>query len=937
MVPVPPAVAPPSTARAEEVTVRAGAHNLPWAVSTFVGRSHDLQQVSELVAASTLVTVVGPSGMGKTRLAVEVASRLPQTPPDGVWLVELALIGPTEDPELVAEAVAGVLDVVPQPGQSFTEALVDRLRRATLLVLLDNCEHLVSAAARLASDLLAGCPEFKVLATSQRPLGLPGEQVWPLEPLSLPEPGTAGAGSDAVELFHSRARSLNPRFVVTGKAAAAVAETCRRLDGIPLAIELAAARTAVLSPVEIAKMLDERFRLLTGGGPAAASRHRSIQAALDWSWDLLEPPERALLRRLSVFAGGAGLGEIRAVCTGGEVAREAVLEVLGALVSKSLVVADSSRSSARYRLLETVRAYGRDRLEEAGEGDAIAARHAQRYLELAEHGWHQVVAAGSQEGADVLELEHDNLRAALASFLAAGDPRPALRLCSALTPFWKSRGHFREGRDWLDRTLSLDAGAPPTMSVRALWGVGMLSLMLGDLDRATSSLEKSLALARHHGYERPAMEALNLLGFISVFTKDPVTAVPLLEESVSWARVREDPGSLVAALTLYGRARLFSGDTESARAVFEECRERGRALGRGGDSSGLVGLGWVALSQGRHVEATRLFSEVVPAVRLAGDRFQTALVLSFVGELAWRRGDLHEARSLLQESMALARAMGAPFPLARALLGLGRVAQALGDHGAAVGLVDEAVAAARRAGFPHAVVRCLAARADLDRAAGDLEAAEARLGEAREVATGNGDRAGTGLVLCAQGTVARLRGNFQGSTSLYLEAVDLGVATGDLGGVTDSLEGLAALAVAQDRAEHGAGLLGAADGLRRASGSMPSPMDDSDTAAVRLALDRGEFDEAFAAGAALSLGEAVVLAAQSRGGPRRPTGGLASLTATEIQVMDLVVEGLSNPEVAARMFVSPRTVQSHLSRVFRKVGVTSRQELREAMRRQTGD
>ncbi len=942
VVPDLPAPASAGTAGDEEcpdpVSLRAGAHNLPWALSSFVGRRRDMEEVGALVASGRLVTITGPSGMGKTRLAIEVAARLPDSPQDGVWLVELALIGATENPDLVAEAVASVFDVVPQPRQSFSEALVDRLRNATTLVLLDNCEHLAGAVVSLAGDLLVRCPGVRILATSQRVLGLPGEQVWPLEPLSLPEPENTEETSDAVALFHARARSLNPRFTVTDQGAAAVAETCRRLDGIPLAIELAAARTVILSPVEIARMLDERFRLLTGGSHAAASRHRTLRAALDWSWDLLEPAERALLRRLSIFAGGAGLGEVRAVCTGGEVAREAVLDLLGALVSKSLVVADTSRSMARYRLLETVRDYGRDRIEEAGEMQATGARHARRYLQLAEQGWHRIVGASDEDGAGILEAEHDNLRSALTWFLGTGDPQSALRLCSALTPFWNAQGHFREGLDWLDRAMR-GSGAPVAMTVRALWGVGMLSLMQGDLDRATSALEESLALARRHGYDRPAMEALNLLAFISVFTKNPLTAVPLLEESVAFARARDDGGSLITALALYGRARLFSGDTEAALAVFEECRELGRALGRGGETPGLVGLGWVALAQGRHAEATRLFSGLLPSVRRSGDRFQTALVLSFVGELAWRRGDHDEARRVLEESAALARAMGAPFPLARALLGLGRVAQTLGDNGMAGALVDEAVAAAQRARFPHAVVRCLVGRADLDGSTGDLEAAEARLKEALTIATDNGDRAGAGLVLRTLGTVARLGGDYQRCTSLYLEALDLAVVTGDVGGVADSLDALAALATGQDRAEHAARLFGAADSLRRACGALRPRANgfnrDTDPDAVRAAVDGADFDQAFAEGAALSLEDAVALAANSRGGPRRPATGWASLTATEVQVVDLVAEGLTNPEVASRMCVSPRTVQSHLVRIFRKVGIGSRRELREAVRQRS--
>ena len=922
---------------ADLVSLRAGAHNLPRALSSFVGRRHELEQVGRMVVASPLVTITGPTGMGKTRLAVEIASRLAPTPADGVWLVQLDLLGPDADAEEVGEALASVLDVLPQPGQSFTEALVDRLKRSTLLVVLDNCEHVAVAVAAVAHRLLGACPWLSVLATSQRPLAVPGEQVWPLTPLSLPAPRQAGAGSDAVALFHARARALNPGFMVTDEGAAAVAETCRRLDGIPLAIELAAARTAVLSPTEIAELLDERFGLLTTGGHTAVARHQTLQAALDWSYGLLSAPEQALLRRLSVFAGGAGLDAVRAVCIGGEVGRDAMVDLLGSLVTKSLVVADITGARARYRLLETVRAYGRDRLAEAASDADVAEQHAAWFADVAEHGWHQIVSDGLPDTTVALEADHANLRAALAWLVADGDTEAALGMGSDLAPFWKARGHFREGRLRLEQALALGGEVPPAQRVRALWGVGLLSLMEGSLGRATASLDDSLTLARRHGYERPAAEARHLLAFISVFTEDPLTALPLLEESVAVARARGDDVSVANALILYGRAHLFAGDTAAARGVFEECRELGRSFGEGGECEGLVGLGWVALSRGEHGLAAEVLAQALPMVRQGGEQFETALVLSFLGELAWRRGETEEARALLDEGVGLARAISAPFPLARCLLALARVALTAGDPAWAHELVDEAAQASRRAHFAHVLVECLHARADLARAAGHLAEALAVLEEALALATDKGDRMGEARSRRGLAALARLHGDYLGSTSLSLEALDLHVATGDAGGVADTLEGLAGLAVAQERAAHAARLLGAAHGVRHANGSVRSPWDgpdhDVDTALVRGSLSVDEFEQAFGQGAALALDEAVALAARSRGArKKRPTSGWASLTPTERQVADLVADGLANREIAERMFLSPRTVQGHLLRVFPKVGVASRRELREAVR-----
>ena len=923
------------------VSLPAGAHPLPRELTSFVGREEDAVTVADLVAASPLVTVTGPAGMGKTRLALHVAGRLDGEFTEGVRLIELALIPVSEDSDTVAEAVASALDIRVEAGRTYTDVLTARLGTLSVLLVLDNCEHVSLATATLVGQLLSACPGLKFLCTSQQPLGIPGEQVWPLGPLSLPGPGNSGAGSDAVALFHARAKAVNPGFVANSQGADAVAEICRRLDGIPLAIELAAARTAVLSPVEIAEHLDERFSLLARTGLAVTPRHQTLQSALEWSYDLLPSTEKALFRRLSVFAGGAGLNAVREVCVGGEVAPEAIVDLLAALVSKSLVVADTGRSRSRYRLLETIRAFARDRMDEAGESFEIEERHAACFLAVGEKSWHRVLMADQRQGADALEQEHDNLRAALGWLLTDGDPRVALRLASALTPFWKARGHFREGRDWLERAVAA-AGtkAASPLRVRALWGLGLLSMLQGDLERATSALEGSLEHARRQNHDRAAMEALNLLAFISIFTSDPRTALPILEESVTMARQQNDAGSVITALFLCGRARLFSGDTEAAEAAFQECREIGHSIGEGDDSDGLIGLGMVAVSRGRHSEAAELFTQVLPMVVEVDEKFDTALVRSFLGELAWRRGDLDEARSQLGEGLALARSMGAPYPMARCLAHLGRLAGAEGEHGSAVRLTEEAIDAARRARFSYALVRCLHARADVERSAGDLDAARAVYEEALAVGTEAGDRVGMAHTLRSLGTLARLRGDYGGAVSMLLDALDLHVATLDVGGVADTLEGLAGVAGVQDRAAHAARLMGAAAGLRKANGSVRSPVDaagyQADVKVVKAGLKAAEVKEAWAQGAALSFDEAVALGNRSRGGRKRPTVGWEALTSTERQVVDLVVTGLSNAEIAERMFVSPRTVQGHLSRAFSKIGVSSRRELRDEVRRQDG-
>lgn len=908
------------------------AGNLPTAMPPFVGREAQIAEVVGLAESSRLITLTGPSGIGKTRLALEVAARLRDDYPGGAWLVELA---PVADPSLVAQAVATALGLDPEPGRDPTDAVVARLGRTSSLVVLDNCEHLLGASADLARRLMDDCRWLRVLATSQQSLGVPEEQVTAVAPLSLPPAGLGTSveealGAEAVALFCTRAASSSPGFALTDEVLAPVAEICNRLDGIPLAIELAAARIAALGAADIADRLEQRFPLLTGGVHSADARHQTLRAALDWSYDLLTAEEATLLRRMSVFAAGALLHAVEDVCGGKGVPRDDIVDLLASLVSKSLVIADTHRARARYRLLETVRTYGRERLEEEGQTGAIRARHAAWCLARVERAWHQITAGDSALWTQGLEAELDNIRAALAWTIAA-QPPVALRLASALTPFWKTRGYFREGQIWLTRAL---VGASGPLRTRALWGIGMLATLQGDIEVARPAAEECLALARAGRFRRAEAQALNLLGFISIFTQDSLAAKPLLEESVDLARADGDAGSLVSALGLLGRAHLFLGDIRGAREVFEECL---RVAEHAGDyrAGALIGLGWTACAAGELDHAEKLFRSALPILRATGERFETALALSFLGELTWARGDLAGARTLLEEGRDLATVMGAPFPLSRSLWGLARVAEAEGDLGAASETAEEGCALARSARLPYALVRALHVGGDQRRAAGDADGARAAYEEALGLARDHGDRGGEAASVYRLALLARVRGADDEAATRLQDALTLQAEIGD-GGLFSSLEAMAGVAADQGRAVLAAGLLGAAAGLREGCGS-PCPPDEAaryeaDVARLRGTLDPDRLQAAWAQGAALSREEAAALATRGKGPRDRPHHGWGSLSPVERQIADLVAEGLTNREIGEQMFISPRTVQGHLSRIFPKLGVTSRRELREAHR-----
>ena len=488
-------------------------NNLPVQVTSFIGREKEIEAVETLLSKTRLLTLTGSGGCGKTRLGLQVAADVLENYPDGVWLIELA---PLADPALVPQAVAQALNVSEEPGKPLLPTLVAALKAKRLLLVLDNCEHVLDACSRLVDALLRACPGVGVLASSREGLGIAGETVYRVPSLSLPDPKqTATPASlnlyEAVRLFVDRARAALPGFVVTNANAPALASVCHRLDGIPLAIELAAARVRSLSVEEINNKLDNRFRLLTGGSRTALPRQQALRALIDWSFDLLNAQEKMLLCRLSVFAGGWTLQAAEAVGVGESLTGESIedweiLDLLTSLVDKSLVLAQTQRETTRYGLLETVRQYVRDRLTESGESLVVRTRHANYFLTLAEEVKPKMRGMEQVQWMGVLEEEHDNLRQALAWYAEDAQDAEAggkgLRLAAALFELWKTHGHLSEGRERLHTLLAHPTRQEPTSArAQALAEAGWLAYMQDDYVQTRVLLEKSLVVAqgRTHG------------------------------------------------------------------------------------------------------------------------------------------------------------------------------------------------------------------------------------------------------------------------------------------------------------------------------------------------------------------------------------------------------------------------------------------------------
>ncbi len=678
-------------------------NNLPAQVSSFIGRDAELAEVRRLLAASRLVTLTGSGGAGKTRLGLQAAAALLDGSGDGVWFVDLA---PLHDPGLVAATVASVLGIRADPDRPLTSTLTEAVGQRRLLVLLDNCEHVVDACAKLADALLRHCPNLVLLATSREPLGIDGERVHRVPSMATPAEGDsvdAIRSAEAVRLFADRAGQHGVRLTWDRPAAEVAGRICRRLDGIPLAIELGAARLRVMSAAELDARLDQRFAILTGGSRAALPRQQTLLAMVDWSWELLTPAERHVLARLSVFAGGFDLAAAEAVAGGPVVTAAGVLGHLGALVDKNLVQFDDTGAGpVRYRLLETVRQYATRQLEGNDRPAADEARlaHRDHYLAMAEAAAPHLVARDQAEWLDRLGLELDNLRAAIGFSLRQADPAPGIRLAASLRVFWKTRGHAAEGVDALRALLGVPAAQAATLlRAKALATAAYLLEQTGGYATADEYCAEALAIAQAAGDDGLAADVLAVRAFVLVRRGEHTAALPLAERGLGLAR-------RLGAVHL--TARLLS--VRSYAVDFE----------------------------GDHASAARDAAESLALFRQAGDRREMGTMLGNLGYAEMSLGDLQAARGHLVESLAIARELGDTYGVVYETLNLGLAEYLSGAPDAAGALFAESFDLARRlrmeAGTSYALLGLAMAGGDADparsaRLHGAADAALAALGE----------------------------------------------------------------------------------------------------------------------------------------------------------------------------------------------------------------
>lgn len=657
---------------------------LPTFVGGFVGRQSEVAAVTSLLSDGRLVTLLGPGGIGKTRLAVEAATSCRKRFAYGVWLVELASL---TDPLLVTASVASVLGVREEGGENIAATLQRVLRGRELLVVLDNCEHLVDACARFATSLLHACPRVSILATSREALGVEGEARYEVPPLALPAALTATgideiAACESVQLFIERAQSARPAFTFSERNAPAVAEICRRLDGIPLAIELAAARVRALAVDQVLERLRDRFRLLVGGDRAVLPRHQTLRAAIDWGYELLTTEERALLAWLSVFAGGWDLEAAEAVTSSGAVKRDEVLDLVTRLVDTSLVTVDTREDRARYAMLETIRQYAWERLSETGEAPAALAAHTAWFTALAERARSHWQGPEEAAWAGRLARDDDNLRVVLQRETGdGGDPRVGARLCAALTHFWIRRGHIVEGRRWVDASLARSAVLSAPERAEAITSAGRLAAYDGDLSMARARLEESASMYRALGDHDGLCRALGSLSNVLVTAGEYERASEIATETLAIAREIGDwqrvsialvsCGSLALAVSRYSDAERFLRERLAICRVHETRADLVTTLLQ---LSGCVGR------LGRLDEAEDLMDECVAIARRDGFAVFLAYTYGQRGLYALWRGDAAGALELLEESLARFRELEYRSGISAALDDLSCVLAACGRH-----------------------------------------------------------------------------------------------------------------------------------------------------------------------------------------------------------------------------------------------------------------
>ncbi len=921
----------------------------PVPVAELVGRGPLCDDVVAQLQTARLVTLTGAGGSGKTRLALEVARCAAAAFPDGVAWVDLALLG---DPDMVAGAVAGAFGVVERSGEVLPDTIVDALVVRRVLLLVDNCEHLADACAELLTTLLEGVPQLQVLATSRGALRVAGERSVPVPPLALPDREARSAdavrAADAARLFERRARAVRPGFRIEDDPVA-VAEICRRLDGLPLALELAAARIGALSPAGIAAGLDDRFSLLTAGYRTAVPRHRTLEASVAWSSALLDHDQRLLLARLSVFAGTFDLDAVRAVAGADPIGDEAVLDLLAMLVEHSLVQVVKDDGDVRYRLLETIREHARGLLDELEAPAEVQRRHVEHYLALTLAVHQGLVGPEPQRWLERLDPELDELRVAMDRTLAAQRPSAAVSIAEAGLAYWQVRGLYAEVRRRLDRAVSSEA-ATGEVRARGLTTASILALMAGDFvdghrcaDEALHGLEDVVVgdpVGEVHVLEARARSFRAWCGYFAG-TSDDATVT----EDLDRAQELADAAGHVEVqghVSLYGAViELSRGDIAAGLGRLAAVRERMTSAALGyllPAAHTWAGYGTAAMHAELAVASENADLGLRQAQQLDLQAFVT-MAHSAASTVATLRGDEEAARRHLRAARGAAERRQLPTFVMIAARWEAFAAHRF-DAPDAREAADRAYVTADTTGSAWDRTAAGWLRGATALRAGDLDAAAEAWHATREASTDPCYPFSLGRATLGLAELARRADEQDSAWGLAHGALDVLAEHGDRVGTADAIELVAELVAGRGHGVRALRLLGAADAFRSTSGVVRAP-EEAAAWPRRLEAARhaagDEADQALGAGWSVTLDEAVTQTRRGRGRRDRPTHGWDALTPAERAVVRLVGQGCSNRVIAGRLFVSINTIKTHLSSAYSKTNVGSREALAVEAAARLGD
>ncbi len=899
-------------------------HNLPAPLGSLIGRERDLRDVRETLSSARLLTLTGAGGAGKTRLAIEAATQAAADFPGGVWWIELADLS---DGAAVESVLVQVLGVRALPGLGELDAAIGFLSDRRALLVVDNCEHLLDDVAEVAGTLLRACPSLSMLATSRVPLAIHGETRWAVPPLSLPS-GDDLCDSDAARLFIDRAERVDRSRRLEADSTHAVAEICRQLEGMPLALELAAARVAVLSPEAIAHGLGDSLWLLTASSQRADARHRTLRASLDWSHRLLPASARVLLRRLGVFAGGTMLALAEEVCAGEGLPAEQVLPALETLVEHSLVQVDAHGETVRYRVLETVRQYALERLDEVGETNSLRDRHLDAMLALAERQRRETLTPRQPEVFALLDPEAANLAAALDHALAA-DPDKALRMCLALDFWYRARARFREADAAYSRAVAA-SDPSPVLQARALAAWAWIVGSWGDFARANELATDAAARAKGTGDKAAIAITLLVLANHRFFT-DPIAALELIRRSRDLGRAAQDEYVFTRSEALLRGVAWFQQDEQACRAGFDELRPR---LERLGDRETLAWFwfeqGAVRHPLGEHERANALLERAVTTAAEIGEPTTDRAARAFMALIDVAAGRPERA---LEELLAIHRQTllhGGSFALPWIEVLVAQAEAASGALDAARERLANLVGVGAW-GAAHALAWAEVELAETLRLLGEDDEAARHGARGLELAQ-QLDNSWLGSKLqITLGRLAARRGEWVEAERLHHRALATIWERGYMLELPGMLEALAEVSAGLERRSEAARILGAAGRARRELGFVAWPAQRAAVAELggRLAVDLGTptFEGALSEGSTLDGAGAVAWLRRARGARRRPAHGWESLTPTELEVVRQAAAGLTNPQIGERLFIARATVKAHLSHVYAKLNVRNRSQL----------